>query len=341
MKTHNQRFLLTCLLGLVLVGLTGERSLSQQTSVTASSSSSASAAAPLKRKEIAISPEERVIRATYEKLTMLSKAGLLINGEGGDENPPAELFLKFDLRNFRVGPIGEILEALDSEIKTGPSGEIINVTRAVSQHNKGREYVGYMARWTNAQYSSGYDHQWKISDIFNLESPRYYDVGVYALYDVTVSFKGKSRAYRALALFHNPYGSVENLKPTFWDSIVGTNASLTDVWQETLPAIDLKNSPFLKKDSPAVAAPPNVSSPQMSHARRLPARWFPQSGANPKPALFAGGAFPRVMLPRTLKAGALKTQSKTEPNTTPERTARELVFKAHVLTNRITSKSVG
>jgi hypothetical protein len=74
------------------------------------------------------------------------------------------------------------------------------------------------------QYASIYDRRWTVGDLFNFEPNKYYDVGQYASYVVTVSFKGKSRTYRALALFHNPHGSVESLKPEIRDTIVRASA---------------------------------------------------------------------------------------------------------------------
>ena len=69
--------------------------------------------------------EEKVVRATYEKLTQFSKAALLIRGDSKKETVDETLFLRFELSNFRVGPIQEILEALHSEIITGMSGDTL------------------------------------------------------------------------------------------------------------------------------------------------------------------------------------------------------------------------
>ncbi|HET9788774.1 MAG TPA: hypothetical protein VFP47_16665, partial [Pyrinomonadaceae bacterium] len=52
-----------------------------------------------------------------------------------------------------------------------------------------------------------------------------------------MQINGKVRSYRAIALFHNLYGSVENLRPTFWDTMVGSGGTLTDIWNEKRPAV--------------------------------------------------------------------------------------------------------
>jgi hypothetical protein len=230
MKPRNPRFIFVCLLCLITFNL------AKGQEVTPKASSSKPSNAPVREKPKVASPQEIVIRAAYEKLTMFNKAALLI------ENPPnkslnEDLFLRFELHNFRTGPIPEILPALHREIQTNAAGEIIDITRSVTQLNKEEEHVAYRAEWTTGQYASGYDPYWTIGDLLGFEPNLYHDVGQYALYDVTVSFQGKTRTYRALALFHNPYGSTKNLKPSFWDGVVGSGGVLTDVWNEKRPPV--------------------------------------------------------------------------------------------------------
>jgi hypothetical protein len=178
------------------------------------------------------SREERVIREAYEKLTLLNKAAALIDGSASREVTNEESYLRFELTNFRVGPIQEILNALHSEIKTGASGDIVAVQRVRTQLNNEREQVAYKAEWTTGQYASVYDRKWTIRDVLGFQPELYYDVGEYALYDVRVSFQRRTRDYRALALFHNPFGSNERLRPIFWDSVVGAGGTLTQLWEE-------------------------------------------------------------------------------------------------------------
>lgn len=251
MKTRTRQL---AILGLTLICLTGRPAWSQS-----------AATAPA-----AISPQEKVVRATYEKLTRLNKAILLMPGNrwyvyGDDpkEYPAEQLVLSFQLSNFHVGPVDEILDAVQRKIMTGVSGEIIEVTRVITRNNQEPEYVAYAAQWTHGEYAALRDRKWTVSDIFGFQAPRYDDVGVYASYDVTVSFKGKSRTYRAVALFHDPYGSVENLHPTFWDSIVGFGGALNDVWKEERPPIGEEGDrSFGQKPADA----PKFSSQELSHA---------------------------------------------------------------------------
>jgi len=240
----------------------------QQPSVAQALSNSGST--NVQKKKSTTSPEEKMVRAAYEKLTLLSKAALLLEGRIRDESAAEPQFLKFELGNFRVGAIQEILNSRHSEIITGASGDTIDLIHSVTQLNKEEEHVAYEARWTTGQYASIYDPQWTIGDLLGYEANKFYDVGEYALYDVTVSFKGKTRTYRALALFHNPYGSVENLKPSFWDAVVGSGGSLTQAWNEKRLPVGQK-APSTKSGSSGS----DVHLPQSHHARTLAARMLP------------------------------------------------------------------
>jgi hypothetical protein len=78
----------------------------------------------------------------------------------------------------------------------------------VKETADGDEMVGYDARWSTAQYSNMSDPKVAtVSDMLRLMGPDYTDVGKYTAYSVTVTLEGRSRNYRALLLFHTPYGS--------------------------------------------------------------------------------------------------------------------------------------
>ncbi|HEY2973831.1 MAG TPA: hypothetical protein VGJ48_15050, partial [Pyrinomonadaceae bacterium] len=196
-----------------------------------------------------MTPEEKVVRAVYEKLTKLNRAALL-SKRRASLRASEEDVLNFELSNFHVGPIQEIFGKLHRKTLTDATGEIISLERVVTQLNKEPEHVAYEAEWTTGQYASG-AQDLTIGDLLGLEPALNYDVGEYALYDVVVSFKGKSRAYRALALFHNAYGSVEYLKPSFWDSVVGIGGALTDVWNEKRPPVGESDGLSIGKPAPS------------------------------------------------------------------------------------------
>lgn len=182
------------------------------------------------KKEV-ITAEEQTVRAAYEKVSILNRSGL-VDTSKSTTTGANDRIVTFKLSNFRVGPIQDILSTRASEILSGTSGEIILLTRISTQQNKEGAHVSYRAEWTSGQYASAYDPQWTISDLMGFEANKYYAVGAYASYVVQVSLQGKSKSYRALALFHNNYQTRETLTPSFWDNVIGMGGALTDLWND-------------------------------------------------------------------------------------------------------------
>ena len=113
-------------------------------------------------------------------------------------------------------------------------GEIISITHGTHRLNDGEPRAYYLAQWDKNGYASAYDRQWTIADIMGFEPGKYYDVGRYTSYRVTVSFQGKIRTYRALVLFQTCTSLRSRLKVEFWDTIVGMGGILTRAWDEKL-----------------------------------------------------------------------------------------------------------
>ena len=178
--------------------------------------------------------EEKLVRAVYEKLTKLNRAAQ-IGRKQQTKTINEDSVLRFELSNVRVGPIQEIASTRAEELVSAPTGDVVLLTRVTRQENQGNATVSYKAEWTAGQYASAYDPQWTIANLMSFESDKDYDVGEYAAYTVKLSFQGKTRSYRALALFHNPYKFQGTLRPSFWDAIVGMGGTLTDVWNEDQP----------------------------------------------------------------------------------------------------------
>ncbi len=179
---------------------------------------------------------EKLVRAAYAKVTRYNKAFLLVNDRHNPSRPIEEAYLRFELSNFKAGPIQEILNLPHSEVKTITTEEI-DLIRVTTTMNDANPRVAYSTNWRTAQYASGYDPQWTINDMLSHDPASYHDIGAYATYDVVLRLHGKVRTYRALTLFHNPYGSVEKLKPSFWDSMVGSAGAMQDLWYERRPAV--------------------------------------------------------------------------------------------------------
>jgi hypothetical protein len=169
----------------------------------------------------------------YNKLTTLNRASN--NLKTTDDSLDGAKVLKFELSNFRVGPIGEIISKPHNEFVTGFAGELINIVRQVSVHNKEPERVAFAAQWGEGQYASAYEPQWSVAQAFSFYPEEYYDIGSYASYEVTVTLQERTRHYKALALFSKSFDQNNQISPKFWDFVVNGGSWLDRILDEKRP----------------------------------------------------------------------------------------------------------
>ena len=181
--------------------------------------------------------QEKVIRETYQKLEIYNAAAQVFQREQSNRRPRREADLNFELSDFRSGNLKEIAGKRYAELVTLPTGEIVSLTHGSHSLDDGPEEATFDAAWERGQYASVFDPQWTIGEVLNFEPARYYDITAYTSYQVTVKLVGKSRTYRALALFHNARRPGETGVPEFWDAIVN---DLNRVWEEKRPAYKSK-----------------------------------------------------------------------------------------------------
>lgn len=181
--------------------------------------------------------QEKLIRETYRKLEFYNAAAQVFLREQSHRGPRPEARLSLELTDFRSGNLQEIVNRRYAELVTLPTGEIVSLTHGSHSENEGAEEAIFAAAWERGQYASVVDPQWTISDVLNFEPARYFDIDGYTSYQVTVRLDGKSRAYRALALFHNTPEISAAVGPEFWDGVVN---GLNRVWQEKRPAYTSK-----------------------------------------------------------------------------------------------------
>lgn len=179
---------------------------------------------------------ERLIRETYAKLVSYNAAAQFMQNEFARKPFLTEASLSFELGDFRSGEVKEILGQPYASLITLPTGDIISLTRGNHVLDSGPEEVTFAAAWERGQYASVFDPQWTVADVFHFEPEKYYDVVAYTSYQVTVRLEGRSRTYRALALFreNTNVGALE-----FWDAIV---SGVTRVWQEKRPPYKSKSA---------------------------------------------------------------------------------------------------
>ncbi len=229
---------------------------------------------------------ERLVRAAYDKLTRYNRAYLLVDNPRSLNVPLEEAYLRFELSNFKVGAIQEILNLPHDEVQ--PAGaEILQLGRSVQKMNNADPHVAYWAQWTTEQYAALYNPKWTVNDLLSYDPARYYDVGCYVKYDVALRFQGKVRTYSAVTLFRNPFGSFENLKPIFWDTVVASAGAFESLWYEQRPAVgeptqkgdkaDLKKSvSFFRKLGPVSES----SGPSLTQANLIAPHAVTQTTSN-------------------------------------------------------------
>lgn len=189
---------------------------------------------------VARQSDAAIVRHTYSKLVALN-AGSRSRLEAALGLPADTYALKFELSGFRTGPIAEILGVTATDLATEPHGDIIKLTTRESRSGD-KVYVSYAADWDVGTYASMPDQYWTVADVFAIAPERYFDVGRYVSYQVSVSYKGVSRTYRAVALFHDLFGSLDEPVVEFWDQIVGSGGTLTQAWAEQRAALQPSTS---------------------------------------------------------------------------------------------------
>jgi hypothetical protein len=193
--------------------------------------------------------QEKLIRETYARLETYNIAARAFEKEFAGKPFGVDGSLRFELGDFRSGSIKEILDKPYAGLITLPTGDIIALTRGSHAADGGPEEATFAAAWERGQYASVFDPQWTIADAFHFEPEKYYDVDSYTSYQVTVRLEGRSRTYRALALFHDQTN--EGRAPEFWDAIVNGVARVS---QEKRPPYKTKSATQVEGSSSPVDA---------------------------------------------------------------------------------------
>src|ERR1051326_972624 len=183
------------------------------------------------------SAAEKLVRDTYRKVETYHAAAQLYKSELSRRPSRSDAGLNFELSDFRFGKVDEILNQRYAELVTLPTGDVVSLTRGGHSFNGEPQEATFDAEWEHGNYASVFDPSWTVADVLHFEAARYYDIKSYVSYQVTVSLKGQSRTYRALALFHEATDRSEIGAPEFWDAIVN---GLGSVWEEKRPPYKAK-----------------------------------------------------------------------------------------------------
>lgn len=190
--------------------------------------------------------EERVVRDTYGKLEIYNAAAQIFQKEMAHRPIRSDAALKFELSDFRTGNISEIVNWRYAELVTLPTGDVVSLTRGGHSLDGGPQEATFDAEWERGRYASVFDPEWTVADVFHFEAARYYNIRTYVSYRVTVRLDGRSRQYRAAALFPEATEPSGVGTPEFWDAIVN---GLGNVWEEKRPPYKAKTKGILVEGS--------------------------------------------------------------------------------------------
>lgn len=181
--------------------------------------------------------QEKIVRESYRKLEIYNAAAQVFDNERTGKPFRSEASLRFELSDFRSGIVPEILNKPYAELVMLPSGDVVSLTRGGHSENGGPQEATFGATWERGQYASVFDPLWTVADVFHFEAARYFDIRTYISYRVTVRLDGRSRTYRALALFREAADTSGVGAPEFWDAVVNGVGS---VWEEKRPPYTAK-----------------------------------------------------------------------------------------------------
>src|SRR5688500_14830281 len=151
MKSSHLLLVLVSLLGLTISASAQKQKVGSKTAVE----SAATEARDLSFEGAA----EKLVRDAYAKLTKYNRAYLLVDDPRRVNVPLEEAYLRFELSNFKVGAIQEILNLPHDEVQ--PAGnQILQLGRTVHTINNADPHVAYWAQWTTEQYAALYNPKW-------------------------------------------------------------------------------------------------------------------------------------------------------------------------------------
>src|SRR5829696_1832964 len=181
--------------------------------------------------------QERIVRETYRKLETYNAAAQIFQNEMTRKPIRAAAGLSFELTGFRSGKVTDIINQRYADLVTLPAGDVVSLTRGGHSLDGGAQEPTFAAEREHGRYAAVFDPVWTLSDVFHFEAARYYDIRTYVAYQVTVRLDGRSRTYKALALFHEARDPSSSGAPEFWDAIVN---GLGSVWEEKRPSYKTK-----------------------------------------------------------------------------------------------------
>ena len=175
---------------------------------------------PYAKGQQAMIHEEQVVRTTYARLSYAAQVNdiqmlWLEKGHRQQIDPiqfklRMDQQLRFDLTDFKVGPISEILPVNYSQLVTKPSKEtdMLFIASTLSGSSTKDEYGKVLSEGSSAVAQVRWQRSFDIGENWDMSFATIYPLTEeagqhqrYAAYQVKVTFQGRSRVYRAMFLF--------------------------------------------------------------------------------------------------------------------------------------------
>ncbi len=223
-----------------------------------------------------MSPEERAVRMAYAKIIFAVQVQTVeqsVHQKHRKLDTPAlnnaleNNDLRITLSGFTVGNVSEIVQRDIHDLVTLPNGEsvmsISGTHTSFKEHGKLTEETGLgIPEWLPGSGGGQPTVNATLAEVLAVNQPTD-DFQRYAMFNVTVSFQGKSRKYRALVLFGKDANSTDKVLVT--DTVLGS-APQDMMTQSIYPAVLLETSQgevpavlswFESKQMPATSCMPS------------------------------------------------------------------------------------
>jgi len=213
------------------------------------------------------SDEQNLLKRAYGRIAFYVKAGNGSHAKSRDASSDASE-LQFELRNIHSGSIHEILDKPYGRIVSKPGTKAVRIVPAVHGVDAGPDHVQYQAEWIETDYRQTMLEDWDrttVGDVLRMMGHQNDDIDKYISYEVTVRLDGRHRTYRAMAVVHNGFQSVQEPRVEFADNVVGPSI-LSTAFSESRPPVRSPWAAYIKSDAYRSLVAANGSYPQSALA---------------------------------------------------------------------------
>jgi len=188
--------------------------------------------------------------------------------------------LRFDIEILKNGLIEEILDIPFSTLATPPKGEVLpageSTVKETGPNGEPVELVGYPVKW-NPGSNPPENFDVPLREALQMLGGQWPKTTRYVTYEVNVSLDGKSRRYRAVALFYEGFETSDTPKIWVVDHISGGgfNMPVRLLYENRAPVKSNPAPPGLKKQAILGLAEEGGESPLVCSFETRKCCWKP------------------------------------------------------------------